>query len=72
MYYDGEDALVLIYIFIMIVFIVGLVTLAVHASNADEKHEIEMRNQYAQCVKDNKEWVLTDKYGIDGICVTKR
>jgi hypothetical protein len=68
----AEDFAVVAYIVIVIAFFIGFVVLIAAAVESDNKHEENMRTQYAQCVKDGKEWVLTRDYGLDGVCVSKR
>jgi hypothetical protein len=65
-----EEAL--FYIFILCLFVVGLVGAAVHAGNKSDQHDEQMRQQISQCNKDHKQWIFTKDYGLDGICVTQK
>jgi len=59
--------------FMLLIAGAACVLLLVWGFNSDEKHNDKMREQYTQCQKDGKEWVLTKSNGsLDGICVTKR
>lgn len=69
MYDPVGDFLIVI---IIVVGFVGLMAIIIGAANSDEKHDKQMREQFSQCQKDHKEWVLTGDNGLDGICVTKK
>lgn len=60
------------WLIVVVVLVVGVVAMAVHADKREKAHDDKMRQDFAQCQKDHKEWVVTGKNGLDGICVTKK
>lgn len=62
----------LFWMVVIAVLVVGAIALGIHADKRDKQHDDKMRQDFAQCQKDHKEWVVTSKNGLDGICVTKK
>lgn len=60
------------WILLFVCIVGGLIAMVIHGGNQDKKHDDKMRQDFSNCQKDHKEWVLTGKNGLDGICVSKK
>lgn len=68
----GEALEALAWIFLFVVVFGGIIALLFVGADRDQKHDDKMRQDFSNCQKDHKEWVLTGKNGLDGICVSKK
>lgn len=73
MYDPLSEALeALFYVIVVVVVFGGMIALIFVGADKDQKHDDKMRQDFSNCQKDHKEWVLTGKNGLDGICVSKK